>query len=833
MDSFDSALPAGGATPARGVFAGIFLLSAATLLLELALTRIFDVILWNNLAYLFVGSALFGFGLGGLILFRWPVPTVPTARLLAAAASAFALSVVLIVPTIMLLPIDLGAILHQPFRQLLLLGVLYVSLVVPFVISGVAIAGALARHSRHVHRLYFCDLVGAGFGCLGIFVLPQLIGGEETLFAVAAIGLAGAAMFAPPGSRLRVLSVIGTAVTALIAVGLADRITFPHLITKRGVTTTTVSEFSYWDPVSKIDVKTENPDRKRIIYDGGAQSSAFYRFDGNLAGLRETYFTPPEPFRYNSGRYIALSHWLQRDQGGRVLVIGSAGGQETLAALTWGAGHVDAVDMVCAVIEAARGRFAAFIGGIYSHPRVSAVCDEGRSFLRRSEWKYDIIQIHSNHTTASLANGSGAAMPIYLQTVEAYKDYFKHLTPNGILQINYFIYPKMVATAAQAWSELFPGEDFHAHLLITDGYSDGMKTFMVKHSPWTAREIAEVRHFLSPGFGVNDPWQYRLIYAPGEPEARNVPDALFRVPLDPKLVASLPYRIEPSTDDEPFFRHLRKGIQRLTVDEAGFIPEETAAHINAPLHGVIPLDFVHVYVIGGLSVIIAAGLLLVPLLGLRQAALTRTEGLATLLYFGCLGIGFVVVELVLIYKFMLVIGPPIHAMAAVIFAMLVGAGIGSGVSNRIYALLGQWAIAAAVVAFAALMVCLLLAFPALDRLTLELQLGARLAIVLVIVVLIGVPLGMPFPLGLAALSLRSPDLIPWGWAINALMTVVGSLLAVVLSIGIGYTATLVLAIGIYALAGASYLVLVRGLARASKPLPVSRRAHLLARSSLT
>ena len=80
MDSFDSALPAGGATPARGVFAGIFLLSAATLLLELALTRIFDVILWNNLAYLFVGSALFGFGLGGLILFRWPVPTVPCRR---------------------------------------------------------------------------------------------------------------------------------------------------------------------------------------------------------------------------------------------------------------------------------------------------------------------------------------------------------------------------------------------------------------------------------------------------------------------------------------------------------------------------------------------------------------------------------------------------------------------------------------------------------------------------------------------------------------------------------------------------------------------------------
>jgi spermidine synthase len=816
MGAFDSA--GQGETPARGVFAGIFLVSAATLLLELALTRIFDVILQNNLAYLVVGSALFGFGLGGLILFRWPMSTVPTAKLLAAAAWAFAISVVLIVPVMMLLPINLLAIIDQPFRQLLALAVLYVSLVVPFVASGVAIAGALARHVGHVHRLYFCDLLGAGVGCLGIFVLPQLIGGEETLFAVAVLGLAGAAMFAPPSSRLRVLSVVGTAVAAALAVGLADRIEFPHLMTKRGIETATVSEFSYWDPVSKIDVTTENPNRKRIIYDGGSQSSGFYRFDGDLAALREMYFTPPEQFRYNSGRYIALSHWLERDQGGRVLVIGSAGGQETLAALTWGAGHVDAVDMVCTVIKAARGRFAEFIGGIYSNPRVSAVCDEGRSFLRRSERKYDVIQIHSNHTTSSLANGSGAAAPIYLQTVEAYKDYFTHLTPNGILQINYFIYPKMVATAARAWSELFPGDDFRDHLLITDGFKDSMKTFMVKRSPWTAREIAEVRRFLSPGFGSDG--QYKLIYAPGEPEARNVPEALFRVPLDPKLVASLSYRIEPATDDEPFFRHLRKGIRYLKVDEAGFIPEETANHINAPLvHGIIPMDFVQVYVIGGLSVIIAAGLLLVPLLGLRQAALTRTEGLATLLYFGCLGVGFVVVELVLMYKFMLVIGPPIYAMAVVIFAMLVGAGIGSALSTRIYALWGRWAIATAVAAFAVLMVCLLLAFPALNQLALELQLGARLAIVLLIVFLIGVPLGMPFPLGLSALAMRSPGLIPWAWAINALMTVVGSLLAVVLSMGIGFTATLVLAIGIYTLAGACYLVLVPSQVRTTRSVP--------------
>jgi spermidine synthase len=824
MSTVESAVA--GETPPRGIFIGIFLVSAGTLLLEVTLTRIFDVIIWSNLTYLVVGSALFGFGLGGVILFRWPMAALSTSMLLAAAACAFALSVVLIVPLIALLPINISAIGGQPLRQLLMLGLLYVSLVVPFVASGVAIAGALTRHVGHLHRLYFLDLLGAGIGCLGIFVLPQLIGGEETLFFVTALGLAGAAAFAPQSSWVRVLSGTGAALVAVLAVGLADRVTFPHLANKQGAGT--VSEFSYWDPVSKIDVIRETNIRKLILYDGGQQRSHFYQFNGDLAALRASYFASPYR-RYNTGRYVAVSHWLQRGKGGRVLVVGSAGGQETLAALTWGAAHVDAVEMVCALIRAAQGPFAEFIGGLYSHPRVSTVCDEGRNFLRRSERKYDVIQIHSNHTTSSMARGAGAAAPIYLQTVEAYKDYLTHLTPNGILQINHTIYPKILATAARAWSELFPGEDFRDHLLIADGQADILKTFLVKRSPWTAQEVAEVRHFLSPSFG-HDPWKYDLIYAPGEPESRNVPEALLQVPLDPKLIESLPYRIEPVTDDKPFFRYLRKSLQPLKVDEAGFVPLETTIHINAPLRGIIPLDFVHIYMIGGLSVIIAGCLLFVPLSGLLQTALTRAQGLATLLYFGCLGMGFVMVELVLIYKFMLVV-PPIHAMAVVIFAMLLGAGIGSALSELIYARLRRWAVVAAVATFVALIVCLLLTFPALDRLILGLPLEVRLAIIFLIVSLIGVPLGMPFPLGLAALSVRSPGLIPWGWAINAFMTVVGSVFTVLLSIWAGFTVTLFLTIGIYTLAGVCYLVLSFSLARVPGRAPVMARPHIAAPSA--
>ena len=53
----------------------------------------------------------------------------------------------------------------------------------------------------------------------------------------------------------------------------------------------------------------------------------------------------------------------------------------------------------------------------------------------------------SNHTSSSIAAGTGAMATTYLQTAEAYKEYFSHLKDDGILHINHHIYPKMVATA--------------------------------------------------------------------------------------------------------------------------------------------------------------------------------------------------------------------------------------------------------------------------------------------------------------------------------------------------------------------------------------------------
>src|SRR5436305_13444861 len=52
-------------------YLGIFLLSLATLLLELSLTRVLSVALWYHFGFLVISTALLGFGTSGVVLALW------------------------------------------------------------------------------------------------------------------------------------------------------------------------------------------------------------------------------------------------------------------------------------------------------------------------------------------------------------------------------------------------------------------------------------------------------------------------------------------------------------------------------------------------------------------------------------------------------------------------------------------------------------------------------------------------------------------------------------------------------------------------------------------
>ncbi len=195
-----------------------------------------------------------------------------------------------------------------------------------------------------------------------------------------------------------------------------------------------------------------------------------------------------------------------------------------------------------------------------------------------------------------------------------------------------------------------------------------------------------------------------------------------------------------------------------------------------------------------------AGLFLwYPVHWMRRRGLRSAATLPTAVYFGCLGIGFIVVEVVLISKFVVLIGFPIYAMAAVLCTLLVAAGVGSRLSGWLGRRHPGWAIAVFPVV-ALLIGAVVAAFPYARDLALGLGQPARIALSAALLLPLGVGLGMPFPLGIAALSRRAPSLVPWAWGVNGFMTVVGSLIAALLSIRWGFDVTLLAGAAVYLVA---------------------------------
>ena len=174
-----------------------------------------------------------------------------------------------------------------------------------------------------------------------------------------------------------------------------------------------------------------------------------------------------------------------------------------------------------------------------------------------------------------------------------------------------------------------------------------------------------------------------------------------------------------------------------------------------------------------------------------------------LVYFLAIGFGFMFVEIAFIQKFVLFLSHPLYAVAVVLFAFLLFAGIGSRVSGRLAKGSKAWqrhplgAVAVAIVVSAAL--CLLL-LPWLFRHAMGLPDMVRIIISAALIAPLAFFMGMPFPLGLARIEAKDARLIPWAWGINGCASVTGAVLATLLAIHIGFTAVVLAALVLYVVA---------------------------------
>ncbi len=801
---------------------GIFLIAMTTLMVELLLLRVFDVILQDNLAYMVISCAMFAFGLSGVYITLRPIRdsrSVP--RYLSNTAMLFGISLAAILPVVNMLPFSLDRFFHHLSLQIFYFLLLYLVLIVPFFLSGLIFATAFTSYSGQIRRLYFYDLVGGGIGCVILLPFISHIGPGGLLLAGAGLGFLAASLFRCDRSVTVValtLAVLLTAIPAGLSLSGRGYLQFREHVNKRGVSKARndgIVELTRWDPIAKIDViqqtrmdeltGEEVACSKHVAYDGGSQSSILYPFDGNYAGLRTKLESNLEliPLHYWN-RGVLASHFLKADTGAKVLIIGSAGGQETKAALCYNADRITAVEMVSTVVDLVTGRYSDYIGGIFNDPRVHVYAAEGRSFLRGTDSQFDIIQIFSNHTSSSMAAGSGAMATVYLQTAEAYMEYFTHLKEDGVLHINHHVYPKMIVTAALGWNRL-GRSDFRKHVLVYErNEQDNLPTLLIKMSPWTESELSRLNELMLPP-GLNDMDTHYLVENPLDPEGSFLSDDFYSGHFPDALYASMDYRIIACTDDRPYFNYLRRKFKLLEPDPDRYLDSSTALLLNNQMSEKyrVPKDVIHFLATGLAAGFFSLVFVFLPLI-MSDAGRRYWRGRMTaILYFSCLGAGFIIIELTFIQVFMKLIGYPLYTYSLVIFTMLLAAGLGSltaGVWN-IHPKRLWWLPFSGVLLFGGL----LWQFHSdIFRIFLASELYLRMLVGAGMIVPIGFFMGMPLPIGILALERSPAGAIAWAWGMNGFFTVTGGLIAAMLSIYVGFSMTLLIALGIYLLAFVLY-----------------------------
>jgi hypothetical protein len=180
-------------------------------------------------------------------------------------------------------------------------------------------------------------------------------------------------------------------------------------------------------------------------------------------------------------------------------------------------------------------------------------------------------------------------------------------------------------------------------------------------------------------------------------------------------------------------------------------------------------------------------------------ALVRGEGrpsVASLGFFAAIGLGFLVLEVVMIQRFVLFLGFPTYALSVVLFALLVFTGLGSLLSTRA-GTDPRRTLVVALAAAAAMIALMAFGLQPLLRALIDLPFSLRIALTVALLAPLGVTLGMAMPLGLRRLEGLYPSGVAWAWGINGVASVLASVLAITVAIMFGFTAATLLALACY------------------------------------
>ncbi len=755
-------------------YLGIGIVAGASLLLEVTMTRIFAVAFFHHFAFLIISTALFGFGFSGVILSIFPfVNTFDMNKLLTVLSACFAITTIITLKVVVEVPLQFGAVRQQSVEFFLYLSIYYLAMAIPFFFSGMVVALLLSNVAEKVNKLYFADLLGAGIGCFLVLPLIPAVGAPGTVLIAAILGLIAAACFAKLIGERAVLVTIGLviAVTLLLPFRQSHFQVKVHEGKRNFDYLKQWREFTRWGPISRIDVTKYNTD-KIIWIDGGSNQAYMKPFNGDLEALQAE-----EAIQNRAGVVFRLV------DNPDVLTVGPAGGEEVLYALSHKPNSITGVELDPVIVDIVQNEYREFIGGIYNLPNVTLICDEGRSYIRRSPEKYDIIQQINNASPVAIASGAVNVSETYLITVEAFHDYLDHLKENGFLFIRRWGAIRLATVAAQTLRERGV-EDPENHIIIMDDplHDFGGGQFYLKNGDFTEHDIAEFQKYVEADMVLYAPEAFGVKHKDYEQYRR-----LIAEPDGWKMYEKEGINVFPVTDDKPFFNHFKKF--------AHFSLENIPPEFHPIFEKYNNTDFSLLAILVEAAVLSVVFILL-PLYIFKRSDLHTPGKFRFLIYFFSLGLGFILIEIVLIQKFTLFMGNPTYSVTVVLFSILVSAGCGSFLTGTMQNTL-KGSLLTVVIGIVLLSWLQLTISPKIFNMFLGYSMPVRVLVSIALIAPLGLLMGMPFPLGVALTNRVAKCLIPWGWGINGYATVIGSVLCVILALTFGFNNVMYIACGIY------------------------------------
>ncbi len=796
---------------------GVALLAASTMILESCLTRFLAVAQFYHFAFLAISLALLGFGASGTILGFLQMQAesekedskgINVRGLLSLAGAGFFISTGLAYVIINFLPFDSYSIAWDR-RQIFLFFLYYLVLTCPFLFAGLGIGAALSVHLEASNLVYAANLFGSAVGVLltpifmwmagvpgtiliaGVLVLfvVQVTGGAFIERVKPALWICGSVLFLSfsilAGMNLLGRSPLGLRLSPYK--GLSHALRVPEAMRIYG----------RWNAISRLDVLK------------GAATRAFpgmsYTFSGNLPeqfgmaidgeSLMPVPVHPTSQIR--AGEFLPEAIAFRLRPGADTLILEPHGGLAVWQALAGGARRISVIVSNPGEIKAIN--LSVPEESVFEISPVEIVYELPRIFLHSRSDRYSLIMVPLTDPYRPVSSGAYSLTETYLYTIESFQNMLCRLSDNGILIVSRWLQTppseeiKLLATLLEALEKT--GTSDREKTLVAFRSIQTI-TVLVQPRGWNADELMNLRDFLEER-------KYDLVWAPDvkidEVNRFNVlPEPYYYLEFNKLITAEdrsdyyfhYPFDVRPATDDRPFFYNYFKWNQTFQV-------LSMLGHTWQPFGG-----SGHLVLIALLLLVITFSIVLIglPLIWDRFFRFRRkkylenapeqakpTSSWRLILYFGGIGLGYLLVEVPLIQRAILWFGNPVIAFTIIVTVLLVFSGLGSNYSRKMSFPL--WVIITGVVG---LITMVMLMTNWINASLLSLPIAIRVLIVITIIAPLGFAMGFPFPSGMRILVSSGTEAAVLAWAVNGCASVISAVMAAILALDFGFNFVLVM-----------------------------------------